>query len=99
MITTNINIKNSYSAGQIVGTSVTGNMVGYKDSAVQLTFENAYYNSDISNFKAINGSEAEGAMGKTTDEMLSSDFVTLLLNKFSKDVGEINYGYPILSFE
>ena len=95
----NINIKNSYSAGQILGTSATGNMVGYKDSAVQLKFENAYYNSDISNSKAINGSEAEGVIGKTTDEMLSRDFVTLLLNKFSKDVGEINYGYPILSFE
>jgi len=54
-----------------------------------------YYNKEISS----TAYETHNATGLTTEEMKSTEFLTMLGDKFKADTNNINDGYPILSFE
>jgi len=56
---------------------------------------NCYYNKEIPS----EAYETHNATGLTTEEMKSTEFLTMLGNKFKSDTNNINDGYPVLSFE
>jgi len=61
---------------------------------------NCYYNKEIEIFVGAYEYQKEyNATGLTTAEMKSSEFLTMLGDKFKADTNNTNDGYPILSFE
>lgn len=88
------NITNCYSSGTVSGTTNVGGAVGNNTAAIN----NSYWNTDIyATGNGYNNGGTNNITGKTTTEMQSADFVTLLnanrgVNFSWKVVSE---GYPI----
>ena len=72
-----------------------GGIVGEKSEGI---IQNCYYDvSKSSKGYSSSNIEENGIMGKTTQEMQSDDFINLLNSDvFSKDIENINDGYPII---
>ena len=72
-----------------------GGIVGEKSKGI---IQNCYYDvSKSSKGYSSSNIEENGIMGKTTQEMQSDDFINLLNSDvFSKDIENINNGYPII---
>ncbi len=72
-----------------------GGIVGEKRESI---IQNCYYDvSKSSNGYSSSNVEENGIIGKTTQEMQSDDFINLLNSDvFSKDIENINNGYPII---
>ena len=72
-----------------------GGIVGEKSEGI---IQNCYYDvSKSSKGYSSSNIEENGIMGKTTQEMQADDFINLLNSDvFSKDIENINNGYPII---
>ncbi len=98
----NGSIQNSYSTVSVSGTTAVGGVVGYNSVSGQIT--NCYYNSTIyTSASAVGENNYPGtttASGKSTTEMTGGSFATTLGSDYwQEDTGEINNGYPILSWQ
>ena len=84
-------INNCYVCGVIPTDYIT--LAGREVAVDYIT--NCYYNKEIPS----EAYETHNATGLTTEEMKSTEFLTMLGNKFKSDTNNINDGYPVLSFE
>lgn len=83
-------LTNCYSTGAV---TVTGGGAGALTGASGATVENSYY------LNSVQVSEEDLGVAKTTEEMIATEFVTLLGDAYLADLnGEaaINSGYPVL---
>ncbi len=102
-------LRNSYSAGQINITSdgSAGGIIGdLLDNGFAFTYDALFHDTQFATYAVGNAyiDFDETPMGRTADEMKSSDFVKLLCagdgtGKWIADKDNVNDGYPVLGTE
>ncbi len=108
-MTDNCDLRNSYSAGQINITSdgSAGGIIGdVLDNGFAFTYDALFHDTQFATYAVGNAyiDFNETPMGRTANEMKSSDFVKLLATgdgtgKWIADKDNVNDGYPILGTE
>ena len=92
----NSSITNGYSTGKITVSESGGNAVGAVVGTAD-TLSNIYYLNGAAD-KAIGNGDASAA-AKTADELKAKTMPAALGNGFKRDLGNINGGYPVLSWQ
>ena len=92
----NSSITNGYSTGKITVSESDGNAVGAVVGTAG-TLSNIYYLSGTAD-KAVGNGDASAA-AKTADELKAKTMPAALGDGFKRDLGNINGGYPVLSWQ
>ena len=92
----NSSITNGYSTGKITVSESGGNAVGAVVGTAG-TLSNIYYLNGAAD-KAIGNGDATAA-AKTADELTARTMPAALGNGFKRDLGRVNGGYPVLSWQ
>ena len=92
----NSSITNGYSTGKITVSESGGNAVGAVVGTAG-TLSNIYYLNGAAD-KAIGNGDASAA-AKTADELKAKTMPAALGNGFKRDLGSVNGGYPVLSWQ
>ena len=92
----NSSITNGYSTGKVTVSESGGNAVGAVAGTAD-TLSNIYYLSGTAD-KAVGSGDAS-ATTKTSDELKAKTMPAALGDGFKRDLGSINGGYPVLSWQ
>ena len=92
----NSSITNGYSTGKVTVSESGGNAVGAVVGTAD-TLSNIYYLSGTAD-KAVGNGDAS-ATAKTDDELKAKAMPAALGNGFKRDLGSVNGGYPVLSWQ
>ena len=89
-------LTNGYSTGKVTVAESGGNAVGAVVGTAD-TLSNIYYLKDTAD-KAVGNGDAS-ATAKTDDELKAKTMPAALGNSFKRDLGGINGGYPVLTWQ